>query len=326
VGVFQSGVALGTEAWVTTRDDADKGNTGLFYCSNTFAGSPAWALIKSATQAETDTGYSGCFGAISVGADGTWAALFHVPGNSVPDDAGPQAIFEGSAGSGTWYDLPSVGGGVLFQRQPADGTLHSVWVSDEGVVYICCGNGTTNRPHVIYGNAGSWTEVDFTGYMWGYCQACHDGEVMGYNGLATGAPYDGFSTYSGWSPSNTECNQNVGPGAGIFSESGGYLALRGTDGDLYEDCLSKIGDAPDEFGAGRVASMAMYLAGDAEMMVWLCGNAAVEGSGHLVLVYSDDGGTTWYDWTGNLYTALGADWTGWTLQATGNTIVRIFTH
>jgi len=326
VGIFQSIAARGIEGWITTRDDGDKANTGLWYCSDTSAGAGvAWTLIKSANQAEADTGYTGTFGSVYVGTSGVWAALFHVPGNAVPDDAGPQAILRGTGNSGTWHDMPIVAAQALFQRQPFDGTLHSVWVDGAGVVYICCGNGATNRPHVVYGTGAPFIEIDFTGFMWGYTQACFDGEVMGYNGIGPTSP-DGISTYSGWSPANTECNQDVYLSTGIFSESGQYLVTRFADNDLYEDCLSKIGDAPDEFGVGRVGGMAMYLRGDDDHIVWVCGNPAIQASADLVLVYTPDAGANWVDWTGNLYAILGADWTGWTGGSTGNSIVRIFEY
>lgn len=322
-GTLLNIVTTGITAYLTAHNNTDDSLSGLWHCEDLTSASPAWTLIKSGAQAETDTGYTGSFGAIDTRDDGAFCAVFHTSSGGRPSDNGPCAVLIGSGSVGSWYDLPTVGGIGLYVVSISSENLHCVW-GGAGDFYIGCGSGgfVTRQPHVVHTLDGSaWTEIDFTSVTAATVQ--HIKAIDGGYCACGDAP----KTWRNWNPLDEISGLQTNTQTGIHAEQSEYLYTTGDD--LYQsNGAAAIGDASAEFGAGRIGSMAMFVPGSTEQIVWLCRNAALEANGHKVAVFTDDGGETWQDKTSDFYTNFG-DWsgnggTGPAGAPRGNAIVRLW--
>ncbi len=327
VGVFQSiAVTSDSQAYITTRDDGDEANTGLFHCADislAVGGTITWTLLKSATQAATDTGYVAggidacCLGAVEVNNSDQVCALVHSAGNRPPTAGG--AAFSGcyiGSGASVSINLFNVlaGGQKFFQESPI---LHSVY-GGSGSWYIA-GRNVVTRAYLCVGPA--WVLTDFWTGPGEAKLIATNGDVGGYT------VGQSLQVYSGWNPAAPVGGLTVERGTGIFENDDGthYLYLE-DDGnyDLYEDGAGPIGDASAEFGALKFGSIGAYLPGGDEIL-WIHGTSGLIAT-FPVLIYSEDGGASWSDKTGNLASEIGATWNGWSSAALANSIVRAFEH
>lgn len=333
VGGLYSVAVHGLEAWITTRNDAAQATTGLWYCADISAAadaSIAWTLIKSVHDAVDDgVGYlkddaldSCCFGALDVNDAGEVGALIHSTGNRKPQRGSKVAgMYIGSGGSVTMSLFGNVtAGNPFFQETATNECLHSVW--GKGGDWYVAGRDAGNRGYLAYGPA--WTYVDF-GAVVSPKLNCVNGDVGEY------AVAHGKQVYENWDPAAPIAGLTVEQETGIWEDDAGGHRIYiedDTDYDLYQDDVL-IGDASTAasgFGTGRLGSMAQFVPGSTDEIVWIVGNGATFGT-HRAVIYSDDGGANWLDKTGNLAAALGAAaWNGWGSSTTANSIVRVFEH
>jgi len=331
-GVFQMvAVTSDGQAYVTTRDDLDPNNTGLFHCADITAAITAnnvWTLIKSVTNAYTDTGYSTpgnkcTFGSLYVNASNQVCALVHSNGNNAPGAPGSGAYI-GSGAAVAISLFGQAGGSYFFQEQPAAQRMHSVY-GGAGSWYVAGRNGAL-MAYLAVGPAGPpWAMTDFWTVPGESALLAAGGDIGGYTIGAT------QQVYSGWNPAAPIAGLTILGSAGIEEDFAGlhriYIENDGLN-DLYQDGVL-IGDASTAasgFGAGGLGSMAMFRQASSIEIVWVAGNLRVFAT-DIVVIYSPDGGTTWINKTGGLQAALGgpANWSGWSGSATGNSIVRAFT-
>lgn len=322
-GTLLNIVTTGITAYLTAHNNTDDSLSGLWHCEDLTQVSPVWTLIKTGAQAETDTGYTGSFGAIDTRDDGAFCVVFHTDDGDRPSDNGPGAVLIGNGDSGTWYDLPTVGSVGLYVTDVSNENLHCVW-GGTGDFYIGCGSGgfVTRQPHVVHtADGNTWNEIDFTSVT--------SALIQHIKAIGGGYCSDGASVWRNWNPLDALALQ-INVWTGIYAEQDEYLYTVGAiTFDLYQsNGASPIGDASVVFGAARYGSMAMFVPGSIEQIVWLCRNAALEASGHKVTAFTDDGGGTWQDKTGDFYTKFG-NWsgdggTGPAGAPRGNAIVRLW--
>lgn len=332
VGVFQSvAVTSNGQAYITTRDDADEANTGLWHCADislAVGGTITWTLIKSAIQAATDTGYVAgganacCFGSVFVNVSNIVCALIHSVGTGIPATPGAGAYIgnDAAVAISLFGTIAAAGNNYFYQSGSTHGTLHSVY-RGSGSWYIAAKtfHGSTHKGFLAVGPA--WVFTDFwTGPTEAGLHAAN-GDVGGY--VVGGS----LQVYSGWNPAAPISGLTVVRAIGVFENDDGshYLYLE-DDGnhDLYEDGAGPIGDASADFGVGMLGSVAAYLPGGDEI-IWLRGTSGLIAT-FPVLIYSDDGGISWSDKTGNLASEIGVAWNGWSNAALANAIVRTFEY
>lgn len=342
-GVYQNIAVRGIEAWLTTRDDANMATTGLFYCADitqAIAGVPVWTLIKSATDAANDTGYTTItpnrchLGSLWMRDDGDICAMIHSEGNNSPAP-GQSGVYIGSAGVVAISLLPFITGNPIYQEQGFAGTNHCVW-GGAGSFYVAGRTATAGQRAVVHAVGGATIDFDPPDNF--NVVTAHNGYVQTWNIIVV-PPNSNVFGGAAWNPALSESlviQSRAGMTVVTDYQAGTTTPYMysANDGlyDLYvSGGVGMVGDASVEFGVGREGSYAEFFPFDTQQIAWLLGTAAAFAVGNTVL-YTDDQGATWVvkDGAGgtSLQNALGgvANWSGWSNAGTDNSLTRIFPY
>ncbi len=331
VGVFASLDVCNNQAYLTTYDPYHNidDEVGLWYCEDvlgikSWTGGTVWRLIKSAEDAigECDV-IQARFMAVRLNGEGEVCAPVH--GNA-------ETGKESGAYIGRDGTVAIVGLGKNFVDEPflvvEDSAIHCVWYDGKLESWRIGGHAwefPALRPYHVVGGAGGWDIIRY------YMDSNFVNAIYSIAGNwilkdeGTGTP-SGGGIYNASLPASDRVDDDVLRTLGIHTDTVGdhYIKVNGNTDLCYNKTV--IGDADTAasgFGAGREGSMAAYFPNDSTRLAWICGNFAYLNVHRIVIVY-DFIDAVWYNKTGNLSSAIGDSWSGWTNIAVGNSIIRTF--
>jgi hypothetical protein len=314
-GTFYNVVVFGLEAYVTT-------DSGLFYCDDFGADTPVWTCVKTNADAQTEAGYAGSFGGLAINDDGT---LICAPFHATVAGSVCHVLF-GSGLSWTWSTVSSLSGYPFWSPTPDNEHNHAVCYDGEfyigGGYYYKVGD---IRPYVVHSADGSgWDAISFYAVMNGAA----DFVSPVYGGYLT-SPQDTGKLWYGWDPGTEMGIVDVRVVYGIHAFSG--LALwGGTPGgvDIRPEKLYRmdieVADASLVFGYAIRGGGSQFVLDSIDDIVWIASDPVVPSEVAGFIVYTDDGGETWMDKSGDL-----ANWSGASTGSgswTGNALCREFEY
>jgi hypothetical protein len=305
-GDFRNMAVKNNKAYVTTSN-------GLYYCSDVSAAITAtisWALVKSDATAQTECGYVGEFRSIDISSTDTFCAVYH--GNTGGAGAGYRGfVYFGSAGvAAAPVGYPSgPQDPTRYLHTPTGSPYQHAVYEDGGTFYQACGKGgAIGEPCVCSGSGGLAVIQEYDGFTYyRFISAVNGGYVMSYQGEAALNDYV-FYGAGAWTQdpyTGVGINRDVEADAGMEYSTAMLNMYDDTNHDLYRDETLR-GDCSTEF-SGDNGGHAVHFLGVSDMILWVTRSA--QNSPGEIIVMSDDGGLTWDNKTGNLYSVFAA-WTG----------------